>query len=454
MSAEVVQELIGFLSDSRPEARQLAATNVAGLTASDDGLALLKGTNAVECLCKLVGDIQPICELAVKSLINLCATQEVFDKLINVSSIFEKLMSTVLDKESAPGMVKASLMLLSNLTQVPEGAIKLLQVDVKQRERRGTYLLKLLQAFTANKGWDKPDLEAVADPYAYTAYVISNVAAVREGRDVLLDEERNIIPHLLPFLKSPSVIHRLGVARTLKNCVFSAPSHPYLIGPKVNLVVEIAAPLVGPASVYKDYERRCMPPQWLSEGEDKVREPASEVKACIVDTLLMLCFRSLQARKLMRAVKVYPVIREMHTAWRDTLDEEGPIHTQICELVDQLMGDEKAAAEITKEEAELFGEDPKLDEAVQGVVGETAELKIEDVTDAAEGVLGEAAGAAGAAGASDADDDSDTKKAAKDDDDNDDESEEKRPAADVANKAAAVAEAEDVNEDGFDFSID
>ena len=92
----VAEELVEFLADPRPEARHIAVTNVAGLTATEDGIASLKGTGVVMALTKLIADINPICELAVKSLVNLCASQDVFDKLIDVANIFEKLMNHIL----------------------------------------------------------------------------------------------------------------------------------------------------------------------------------------------------------------------------------------------------------------------------------------------------------------------------------------------------------------------
>ena len=52
--------------------------------------------------------------------------------------------------------------------------------------------------------------------YAYTAYILSNLCTIREGRDVLLDEDRGVVPAITPYLNSPNIIHRLGAARTLK----------------------------------------------------------------------------------------------------------------------------------------------------------------------------------------------------------------------------------------------
>ena len=52
--------------------------------------------------------------------------------------------------------------------------------------------------------------------YAYTAYILSNLCTIREGRDVLLDEDRGVVPAITPYLHSPNIIHRLGAARTLK----------------------------------------------------------------------------------------------------------------------------------------------------------------------------------------------------------------------------------------------
>ena len=91
-----VEELVDFLADPWPEARHIAVQNVAGLTATDGGITVLKGTEVVQDLTKLIGDINPIYKLAVNSLINICASQEVFNKTIDVDNIFEKLMNHIL----------------------------------------------------------------------------------------------------------------------------------------------------------------------------------------------------------------------------------------------------------------------------------------------------------------------------------------------------------------------
>jgi hypothetical protein len=76
-------------------------------------------------------------------------------------------------------MVKVSCMLLSNLTQVSAGAIKLLQVDVKNHARRGTHVVQLLQLFAGYRGWDRGITESLADPYVdfngYSSFLFPHI---------------------------------------------------------------------------------------------------------------------------------------------------------------------------------------------------------------------------------------------------------------------------------------
>ena len=57
---------------------------------------------------------------------------------------------------------------------------------------------------------------------------------------------------------------------------------------------------------------------------------------------------------MMRAKKVYPIIRDMHTAWRETIDLHEGVEDKIIQLVDQLQREE--SNKIEEEEEKEFGE--------------------------------------------------------------------------------------------------
>jgi hypothetical protein len=56
MDSTVVKELVGFLSHTRPDVRELALENLSGLTLDSDGREYLKKEDVVRPLCRLIGD--------------------------------------------------------------------------------------------------------------------------------------------------------------------------------------------------------------------------------------------------------------------------------------------------------------------------------------------------------------------------------------------------------------
>jgi len=89
--------------------------------------------------------------------------------------------------------------------------------------------------------------------------------------------------------------------------------------------------------------------------EDKTRESDPKLRQLLVDCLVLLTTTS-QGRMILRARKVYPVIRELHK-----VESFQPILDSIDTLVQMLMRDEPSEQKVDAAQAE---EDFKIEEIV------------------------------------------------------------------------------------------
>ena len=137
----------------------------------------------------------------------------------------------------------------------------------------------------------------------------------------------------------------------------------------MNIIKAIVEPLAGPETL-SDANKLGMPYSWYAKGGDKVCKTIQEIKFCLIQTLLMLSYRSLQGRDMLQAKKVYPIIWDMHTAWRENINQE--VEDKIIELVDQIHQDKSRV--IEEEEAKEFGEMGQI-EGTERTPGRTWKVK-------------------------------------------------------------------------------
>lgn len=168
--------------------------------------------------------------------------------------------------------------------------------------------------------------------YNYLAYFFADLSKFPEGREYMTTSQAHdsgIIPltKLQVFTSHASHIRRLGVASTLKNCAFHVPAHPTLVSnlnpdptlppphSGVNLLPYVLLPLMGPEE-YPDDETEGMLEELQLLEPDKEREKDLEIMKTHLETLLLLC-TTVEGRKVLREVKVYPIVRECHLQVED-----------------------------------------------------------------------------------------------------------------------------------------
>lgn len=340
-----VEELVSFLSHSRPELRKSSSSLLVKMTASDQGiyqLLQLKKLDVVQALCRIVSDMRPIAQDAIKALINLTAANSATCERVLKFDLLNRVMTQVEDDEWL--LTNYSMMLLANVSTTPEGAKKLLGYDDKAtdatiavREKTIRTLVSLflnkqpepdgVDSTTGDPQWD--------DEYQYVANILANISQLEQGRNFLLKmrQSTSLAGALLPHLQSPNVVRRRGVTAAFKNLCFDSDNHFYLCD-QLDIPTHMMVLLSGPEELDED-DKLGMNPVVYNQRNRKKREHDRLVRLAAVDCLLLLCTTH-AGRKLLRRKKVYPIIRNAHLV---EADEE--ISDQIYKLVDFLIRDEE-----------------------------------------------------------------------------------------------------------------
>ncbi|RLN87945.1 hypothetical protein BBJ28_00006978 [Nothophytophthora sp. Chile5] len=340
-----MEELVSFLSHPRPELRKSASSLLISMTASDQSvfqLLALPKLDVVQALCRVVSDMRPIAEDAIKALINLTAANPTACERALKYDLLNRVMTQVEDSEWR--LTDYSMMLLANVTTTPEGAKELLGYDAKATDATLALREKKIRTLTNAFLESEPEPEGVDaatgdakwdDEYQYVANILANISQLEQGRAFLLKMRQNtsLVGALMPQLKSPNVVRRRGVAAALKNLCFDSDNHFYLYD-QLDVPTNMMLLLAGPEPLDEE-DKLGMNPVVFSQGDKKKREQDRQVRLAAVDCLLLLC-TTRNGRKDLRRKKVYPIIRNAHLV---EPDEE--IGDQIYKLVDFLIRDEE-----------------------------------------------------------------------------------------------------------------
>jgi len=168
--------------------------------------------------------------------------------------------------------------------------------------------------------------EGLYNPVAnfdYLSYVFADIAKLSAGRDHFLmprvENSDSVVPisKMVVFTSHASEIRRRGIANTLKNICFNVESHQMLVDPhgQVNLLPYLLLPLMG-GEEYKDEDTDDMLVELQFLADDKVRESDVDIITTHLESLLLLTSTK-EVRDVMRKVKVYPIIRELHLQVED-----------------------------------------------------------------------------------------------------------------------------------------
>jgi hypothetical protein len=180
--------------------------------------------------------------------------------------------------------------------------------------------------------------------FDYLAYLFADIAKHAEGRKYFATRQKydDVIPitKLTVFTEHRSTVRRKGVASTLKNVAFDIPSHPsFLSEDEINALPYILLPLTGNEE-YDEEDTIDMLPDLQLLPPDKNRDSDPGIIRTHVETLMLLT-TTREGRDTLRAIKVYPIIRETH------LHVENEDVREVCErLVQVLMRDEEGEEKV------------------------------------------------------------------------------------------------------------
>jgi hypothetical protein len=167
-----MDELVGFLRHANAKVRQAACTHAHQLTASSDGLAVLKNERAVVgALARLTGDVQPIAQPALSALINLTAVPELleaFDSCGLVGRLAENL------QQDGYALMQLDIILLANLTAQSERIVNELLAA-----KGGATLLMLASALKDDVVGEHESLDCVTNIITHVAQYQVRFAAGR-----------------------------------------------------------------------------------------------------------------------------------------------------------------------------------------------------------------------------------------------------------------------------------
>lgn len=186
--------------------------------------------------------------------------------------------------------------------------------------------------------------------YDYLSYLFADLSQTEKGRAYFLERQDydGVVPitKLTVFTEHSSDIRRKGVASTLKNVAFEVDSHPMLFAEDgANLLPYLLLPLAGPEEL-SDEDTADMLPDLQLLPPDKQRDSDPTIIMTHLETLCLLT-TTREGRDLMRAVKVYPLIRETHLRVEDENVQEA------CDrLVQVLMRDEEGEGQDAEPPAE------------------------------------------------------------------------------------------------------
>jgi hypothetical protein len=310
-AAEVV-ELVGFLRDTRAVVRKGAIDAIVGLTASEDGRALLRSTRIVDELRRLLGTA--LGESACIALVNLC------DDLLSIAqmaALVPTLFELLRDDECI--FKRQAVMLLANLSQSPEVCEKLLQTQDGGATgvTMGLHFRLLLQWFLR-----PPAGPGESHSFEHVGDLLQNLTQLPSARHILLEPERGILPPLLRQISSPSAIRRRGAAGAVRNLCFetSDAALRYLLSPAVDVVTAVLLPLAGPDR-YRAGEKDGMAPALFAPGRTGLRESEPGVRRALVEALALLSVTR-TGRDHLRRCRAYPVVRAFHE-WLEGCEEGG-----------------------------------------------------------------------------------------------------------------------------------
>jgi hypothetical protein len=236
--------------------------------------------------------------------------------------------------------LRLAFMVLSNLTVEEEGQNSFLQIGTKLE---GLHFLKLLK-FAKDILEMKEIRSEKVDVLEFVPAVLTNLSQNELGRNMILDEKRQIFPLVVQLLaadeeegqpKRFAEERRLGALRLIHNCAFELSKHDYMLQDDIQLIGVLLKPIIVPDLI--DLEEWEEMPEQIKNRWSPSANPAATSK----DEVRLICeifdilVRKVETRMLLRSLNVYIVFREY-----DKTQEDEELTDLLYELVHWFILDE------------------------------------------------------------------------------------------------------------------
>lgn len=291
------------------------------------------------------------------ALINLAEVSVLASQMVD-RNVVSRVLDLLLDAGDSK-MTPLYTMLLSNVTRIPQGARKLLNLD-DDASMKGYYLAKLLPLFLTEpesnpKGVSASDYSAIAaDKNAWLGSILVNSTTIQEGREIFTDRSNRLLKLLIPQMSSKNPLRRRCSLGVIRNCLFDHKDHEWLLtDSEMDLLTEVLWLIRGPAPFEDASETEGMVERLKNVPSTKLAEEDIECKKLIAD-ILTLFTATRFGREYMKTHKAYPIVREL-----DREEKNEVLSTKLYDLVHVLLledpEDEEAKAKAHEEMLEEQG---------------------------------------------------------------------------------------------------
>ncbi|CAO1598640.1 MAG: hypothetical protein LQ349_001025 [Xanthoria aureola] len=363
-----IEELVEFLHHGNTQIRQIATENLVPYSKTQPAIFKTGQLSPVRDLKLLVKDYSPIAHSALTILINISADPEILKSLAEDDLFLESILNRITNPKEANATLFA--MLLSNLAKSDSFArlLDLKRPSVRTLSSTATNAFdQLLDLFNKGVGGSYNP----TSKFEYLPYLFADLAKFPPiSTHLISPSDPNNLPLLTTFTPhtSPPTLPlplRLGSTAVIRNALLSVPSPldniPSLIP---HLISPLLLPLIGSDPAFSESETDLLPPELQLLGPEHMPETDLQVLNNIVESLFLICARGGEgARKSVRDMGTYPVVREVHVG----IEDEG-IRESVERVVQLLMGDEvekpedEMAAEKGKQERITGGREQEDDE--------------------------------------------------------------------------------------------
>ncbi|KAL8900051.1 MAG: hypothetical protein Q9192_001263 [Flavoplaca navasiana] len=335
-----IPKLVEFLHHGNTQIRQIATENLVPYSKTEPDIFKISQLAPIKDLKLLVKDYSPIANSALTILINISNDLEILKSLAEDDVFLESIFHRITNPKE-PNATLFS-MLLSNLAK-SDSFIRLL--DLK-RSTVPTLSPTATKAFDQLLDLFNKGVGGSYNPkskFEYLPYLFADLAKFPSVSTHLLSIANPNTPPLLttftPHTSPPTLPLplRLGSTSTIRNALLSVPSPLEIIPPLIPYIIPpLLLPLIGSDPAFSDSETDILPPELQLLGPEHKQETDLQVLNNIVESLFLICARGGDAaKKAVKDMGAYPVVREVHVG----VEDEG-IRESVERVVQLLMADE------------------------------------------------------------------------------------------------------------------